>query len=893
MGGIAMRFFWTQVLLLTTLTVAALSGEQPLNSGGTILDEGSYWRCFLTFRTPVVMRDGKLVAHPKGGEYPRSWAADTPAAPAGWQAATFDDSAWSRWRLPRKRSREVDYGFKNARAFSPSLAIMYLRSRFTVRNPGGAREVKLSLAYRGGAVVYVNGREIARGSLPAGKLRPETVAEEYPRDAFLKGNRAIRATHRQPERNRELVEKRIRRLNVAIPASHLRAGVNVLAIRIQRSPYLDKVLRQERLGYRTVWSTCGLVSLKLTAAAGTSPNLSRPGGVQVWCQPVARRSSPLDYADPHEKTGELRIVGCRNGRFTGKVVVASGSGLRGVTASVGDLKHAGGKGAIPAGKIEVFYTVRDDRMTSRYKTPAGGFWDTLSEKPPASANPVALRKGGNAGAIQPVVIKVTVPADAAPGEYRGSLRIDGPVKTEVPIRLSVADWKLPDPRDYVTHMGLIQSPESVAMWYKVPLWSEKHWQLMEKSFELMSQVGNRYVWVPLIARTNFGNSESMIYWIKDPSTNGSGQATTYNHDFSVFDRYMDLAQKHTRPDVVCLQLWEMSSGGLHKRPGFRGFEEGRGCRVSIRNDAGRVELSDWIKPSGPEAERFWTPVFAKLRARLKKRRLLDAAMIGLAGDRTWASKEAVALFEKLMPGGKWVQNSHPGNLRNSGWNGMKIGYWTRVYTDYPPPPAPWDAKRKCGWRRAGLRVPNVTCDIFPRYGCFVGGSQLGHCGSLALHRMHLEATLVGNLTGLGRTGVDFWPVCKGSRARSDHSSSIGARYPESTWSQLNMVNGTEALLAPGPDGALPTERFEQVREGVQLSEARIFIEKALHDATKKARLGAELTTRCQRVLDARAWRVRSAAVSQAWDWYGSRETYLLEGRLFDCAAAVAKKLGEK
>ena len=91
-----------------------------------------------------------------------------------------------------------------------------------------------------------------------------------------------------------------------------------------------------------------------------------------------------------------------------------------------------------------------------------------------------------------------VPADAAPGVYEGKLSVSGPKPTQVPIRLKVVDWKLPDPKDYVTHMGIIQSPETVAMKYKVPLWSEKHWKLIEKSFQHLGEIGNKVVVLPLI-----------------------------------------------------------------------------------------------------------------------------------------------------------------------------------------------------------------------------------------------------------------------------------------------------------------------------------------------------------------------------------------------------------
>ena len=45
--------------------------------------------------------------------------------------------------------------------------------------PGQVRDLKLFLRYQGGAVVYVNGAELARGHLPEGKLAPDALATRY------------------------------------------------------------------------------------------------------------------------------------------------------------------------------------------------------------------------------------------------------------------------------------------------------------------------------------------------------------------------------------------------------------------------------------------------------------------------------------------------------------------------------------------------------------------------------------------------------------------------------------------------------------------------------------------------------------------------------------------
>ena len=55
-----------------------------------------------------------------------------------------------------------------------------------------------------------------------------------------------------------------------------------------------------------------------------------------------------------------------------------------------------------------------------------------------------------------------------------------------------------------------------------------------------------------------------------------------------------------------------------------------------------------------------------------------------------------------------------------------------------------------------------------------------------------------------------------------------------------MLDIQTALLAPGKAGAVPTARFEVLREGLQECEARIAIDKALVSADKRIKLGPAL-----------------------------------------------------
>ena len=114
-------------------------------------------------------------------------------------------------------------------------------------------------------------------------------------------------------------------------------------------------------------------------------------------------------------------------------------------------------------------------------------------------------------------------------------------------------------------------------------------------------------------------------------------------------------------------------------------------------------------------------------------------------------------------------------------------------------------------------------------------------------RLLFEMNVTGYQRGIGRMGLDFWPVLPDAKGR--RVGDLVSRYPQSSHLQVDAF--LRALLPPGPEGALPTGRMEIIREGLQETEARIAVESALVDPATRARLGEELARRAQTVLDAR------------------------------------------
>lgn len=102
------------------------------------------------------------------------------------------------------------------------------------------------------------------------------------------------------------------------------------------------------------------------------------------------------------------------------------------------------------------------------------------------------------------------------------------------------------------------------------------------------------------------------------------------------------------------------------------------------------------------------------------------------------------------------------------------------------------------------------------------------------------------------------------------------------------------ILAPGRDGAIATLRYEMLREGIEDTEARIFLEKILDNLARKKLLGDELARRCQDLLDQRVrmnlWTIRGTGNYVSWIGYAGSGIEARSAKLFDMAAEVAGKL---
>ena len=822
-----------------------------------VIDTNSFFRWDKLSRPAVVAGEspaaGKRLAI--DGKQIASSAAEATRGdlPAGWRMPDFDDATWARTRA----------AWMGNLAFTGlDTGLVVLRGKFAVSDPSAVTKLTLSLRYRGGVVVYVNGQEAGRLSMPKGEIAAATPALPYPDEIFLDEtgkpyqfpnsyHAGIRIKDGDTDLARRL-EGRVRSAkDVALPISLLRKGVNVLAVSVHRSDYHPSAASWRHKNKDAAWLPCGLASIELKAAGeGVAPNVSRPRGVQVWNADINDRTTVLDYGDPNEPLRPIRLFAARNGVFSGKVVVGSTGPIRRLKASASELRSGGGR--IPASGVEVSYAVADG-AASRHPR----WFDKLVDRPPAEA-PVD-KSGG--GAIQPVWVSVRVPGSAAPGAYRGKLTLSaaGLKSVEVPVILSVADWAIPDLVRARTYVGLYQSPTTLAMHYGVKEWSEPHWKLMARSFALLGELGSDIVNVPVVERTQFGNDEGMVYWLRQ--ADGS-----FKYDFGVVERYFALVRKHLiDPDFVVLNVYH--AGGWQDR----GPKQPNTVTV-VDAGTGKRESMQVPEFGTKESKAFWAPVLHALRDRLAKVGLAKALALGALSDGA-PTTETCAVFNEIIPNVGWARYCHktlradtPPPLRGGG----RVVLHEYVYLPGLPGPGqplpPIWSYRNCP-RAAFMR------------------HEFDHRLNMLGYRTMAERALLRRTRGPGRMCLDFWRV-KGSGTRR---GDLNNRWPNSSTAQRSPT--LLALAAPGPEGAVRTVRFHALRESIQDAEAAIVVAEAVDRNAEK--LGPELAGRCRKLLRDRADYCRDRYIQQWQVVYfhvNHRGWEALTRRLYEAAAEVTRKL---
>jgi len=94
----------------------------------------------------------------------------TEEPPVEWNTLGFDDSSWLEGATPIGYSGDLVYktvlSDMQQAGTNPGYWSVYTRKKFTVDDPSAVKLLKLSMKYDDGFVAYLNGKEVARASMP-------------------------------------------------------------------------------------------------------------------------------------------------------------------------------------------------------------------------------------------------------------------------------------------------------------------------------------------------------------------------------------------------------------------------------------------------------------------------------------------------------------------------------------------------------------------------------------------------------------------------------------------------------------------------------------------------------------------------------------------------------
>ncbi|HUW59114.1 MAG TPA: glycoside hydrolase domain-containing protein [Planctomycetota bacterium] len=742
-----------------------------------------------------------------------------PAPPSDWTKVDFDDGTWVRKRGPFQSGPGVTITTIGLGQFDETMDLRlvqaYYRARFIVTDPAKASPLSLRLVYTGGVRVFLNGEEIARAHLPKDTLDDDTPADVYDAQAYGKNG----ARHR----DRTLA-------GVKLPREKLRTGVNVLAVE-NRSSRLHPVVmtfptQPNWGGPMRPWPHAKLSALELRAASSAVPTvLERPPGVQVWVEDANHRTEPDDFLPPGEAPGILRIVAARNGTFAGQVVVGTDRDLADLSAKPGPMRRTGGNETLPDAAVDVRHIA--PYPADKFTLAELGDERGLDAKFPAMRQLASLEGARTsagphvfdhlidtataavaANSARPMWVSFRIPADAAPGTYTGDVTVSarGMTPVRVPVELEVVDWTLGEPKRFQTFVGCEQNPYGVAKQYGVKLWSQQHFRLMEASFVQLGRVGNRWLNVPVLRDTEFGNhDDSLIRWVH--KRDGS-----FTFDFTVLDRYLDLAAKHCGPPrVVCFIV-------MHGMPNRQGppYSASVSCEDERSGRTAALPLADPKLPQRDKVARWQT--FAKAAFEHMKSRGLEKSMwwgYPLEGE---ADPELKQILAQAVPDVTWVAGPHE-MMANGTFAKQEQFYKLVADIRYH---GRWPSFRDdMGWKSRTLHLNN------PR----AGGTCIAlHTTSLPFgYRLLADRCIAMGRNGFTRVAADDW-------AAVHYDGMTPARW----------LTGIPVLfvLWPGRAGAESSVRFETMLEGIQEAEARIFIEQAI----ERGKLPQGLAARARKVL---------------------------------------------
>jgi hypothetical protein len=408
---------------------------------------------------------------------------------------------------------------------------------------------------------------------------------------------------------------------------------------------------------------------------------------------------------------------------------------------------------------------------------------------------------------RPVWISVNIPANSAPGTYKGTISrqsSSGTVNHE--IVLEVLNMTLPAPSEWSFHLDLWQNPYAVARYHGVKLWSKEHFELLRPLLKKLAGAGQKCITTTLIDKPwcsddgtgpCFDSYGSMIQWTR--LKNGK-----WEYDYTIFDLYVQLAMDcGIQRQINCYSMVPISNK-------FTWFDE----------ESSQTVVEEAF-PGTEVYENIWRGFLADFRSHLIEKGWLNITAIGLDEREEEEMTKLFGFLKKTAPefkvamAGFYYKDINPSIFDfSSNWSHTPILAGNMI-----------ESRKKSGLKTTyyvacGVPKPNNFTFSPPSESCYEGWYALAM-----------------GFDGFLRWAYNSWP----------ENPIVDSRY-------IRWPAGDTYLIYPG---ARSSERFERLREGIQdYEKIRIlrkeFAENKLPNAaTSMERLNSFLSSIDSKTLDKR------------------------------------------
>lgn len=236
----------------------------------------------------------------------------------------------------------------------------------------------------------------------------------------------------------------------------------------------------------------------------------------------------------------IQLQAWRGERINVQAVLYLKTDLKNVNISVSDLKS--GRNTISSNAISInpVHYVMTDELNKNGKGGCGHRPDKTKYDSTLVADVLDIYQEKftlPARVTQPVWLNIKVPDNAKPGTYTGfvTMKAEGQKSIKLQLRINVLNQTLPQPSEWGFHLDLWQNPYAVARFHDVPLWSDRHFELMKPLMKMLADAGQKVITAAIMHRPWAGQTYDPFHSMIGKQKNLNG---TWEYNYEVFDKWI-------------------------------------------------------------------------------------------------------------------------------------------------------------------------------------------------------------------------------------------------------------------------------------------------------------------------------------------------------------------